>query len=177
MPVHIKVGSVWKSSTPWVKVGSTWKQATQVYINVGGVWKPCAVGTVNIVSTNPQTVQSWGFNLESASASVQVGNTGWIYYNWNDTGPNNETWITPQSGMPQFDVRAVKTSGNGTVWGSALSTWLNCGTSRTWGVTSSAGSNNTKNATLQISISETGQATPLDTVTVELSAITTNIPP
>jgi len=42
------------------------------------------------------------------------------------------SWLSPQSGMDQFDVRARLQSGD-IPPGAALSTWLNLGTSQTWG--------------------------------------------
>lgn len=43
------------------------------------------------------------------------------------------TWLVPGSGADQFEIRAVLSSGN-TPTGDALNTWLNLGSTRSWGL-------------------------------------------
>jgi hypothetical protein len=41
MPVHIRVGGVWKSAPPKVRVSGTWRSLSGAWIRVSGVWKNC----------------------------------------------------------------------------------------------------------------------------------------
>jgi hypothetical protein len=37
--IWIKVGGVWKLTTPWIKVGGVWKQVSRVWFKDNGTWK------------------------------------------------------------------------------------------------------------------------------------------
>ena len=65
------------------------------------------------------------------------------------------SWIDPQVGMDQFDVRATLLSGPAPPIGT-LNTWLNLGTDRTWGYDPSDGDDHTTKLTVEIRNSSSG---------------------
>lgn len=85
-------------------------------------------------------------------------------------------WLTPQSGMSQFEIKAHKINSFDNSPGTpsdSLDTWLNLGTSRGWQLKLPAGSSISKSCSLQIQFRKAGTTTILATATVDLEVIGT----
>ena len=89
-----------------------------------------------VIGLANETVQDL-FGNNPATAGYRLTNAGLI-----DVIPAGSfvpagAWISPQSGMGDYEARATVSSGSGgTLTGSATATWLNLGTTRSWTLSS-----------------------------------------
>lgn len=102
----------------------------------------------------------------SATASYSLTSAGNLTY----TGGGG-TWLSPQVGMGQFEVRATLVSGSLTT--GTTGSWLNLGTTRTWTVSRSGEGVSAAVLTIEIRLASSGVVQ--DTATVTFSAEVTNI--
>lgn len=95
-------------------------------------------------------------------ASYSLGLDGAITYtNQFDT----EYWITPQSGMSGYEVRANIIFG--TLFSGTANTWQNLGSTRTWSISVSSGIRTTQ---IVLQIRAVGDTTVLASATITLEA-------
>lgn len=119
-------------------------------------------GTVSTPDLNPNAAVSGG----TSSAVLSLTSAG-AYSATNDLSGN---YCTPTSLASVLEARLVVNSGT-LPTGSALNTWLNLGTTRTWTLTASAG--NLRIASCTLSIREASTGTVRDTSTVTFTADST----
>lgn len=117
-------------------------------------------GTVATPNLSPNATVPGG----PALATLSLTNTG-AYNSSNDTSGN---YCTPTSLASQLDARLTFNSGLGVPGGSALSTWLNLGTTRSW--TLNSGSGLIRDAVCTLEIRETTTGILRDTSTVTFTA-------
>lgn len=99
----------------------------------------------------------------SGNAELSFLNNGQAQANSTSETDLQSPWVIPQSGMAGFDIRATKTGGPGTPTGSALATWLNLGTARSWAISTTSG--NASNVVLTIEIRDAVSLAVLATAT------------
>lgn len=85
-----------------------------------------------------------------ASAAYQLLNTGVCQRVTNSGTTFIQNWISPQSGMSGYEVRATVASGSGGTLNGTTGSWLSLGTSRTWELTESANTLATRVLTIEI---------------------------
>ena len=100
-----------------------------------------------------------------ATATYQVANTGLIK---DQDAATLETWLLVGTAA-EFDVRATLASGTSPS-GSALATWLNCATDRTWSQFNGAVDGSTVSGVILVEIRDASSLTVLDNATVTISA-------
>ena len=113
-----------------IGVAGAWKQVQKVSIGVGGVWKDVwqnlSVDTAAIGASRLSTTPT------NATATAQILNDG----TWSGTtiggGTTTGTWLLAGTAA-EIDVYVTGTGDTPT--GSAINTWLNLGTSRSWTLT------------------------------------------
>jgi hypothetical protein len=99
------------------------------------------------------------FGLENDGDIVATGGTNTV----TDIGD----WLTPKAFFSQFECRLTQNSGTA-LGGSALSTWLNLGTTRTWTLARNTDGTNTAGATLEVGYA--GLNTAIKTATLTFTA-------
>jgi hypothetical protein len=152
-----------------VGVGGAWKQVQKVSVGVGGVWKDAwTYLTVAVTATIPELVSE--ISPTDAQCTLTVANTGALT---TSLGTGNQTWLTAGSAS-QVDVRLTQVSltGAGSMSGSALATWLNCGTTRSWTNTNTTNGVNASKFTGTLEFRDATTLAVLDTATVTLDANT-----
>lgn len=75
---------------------------------------------------------AFGSGPFAAPASFSLTNAGLV----TSTGNSNETWITPQTGMADYQARATLIFG--ALTSGTAGSWLSLGTTRTWSISTSA---------------------------------------
>jgi hypothetical protein len=167
MTHHVNVSGVWKECIPHVKVAGVWKAVDAVWTKVAGTWKQ--IYTSVVISITDQSVADSAVGSVS-SADYQVLNTGVVKgYLLNGGGLITiENWITPQTNMSDYTVRAHVNSGTAPSSGDALDSDLNLGTSRTW--TQTQASPGTRSCILLITIKRVADGATMDTALVTLEA-------
>ena len=169
MAISVGVGGVWKTMNNLsVGVGGVWKQVQKVSVGVGGVWKDAwTYLTVSVPATLSDQTNT--ISTADATTSFTVSNTGAISSVENNSMAG--TWLTAGNAS-QVDVRLTQVSlTGGSMAGSALATWLNCGTSRTWSLTNTTNGTSTYTFTGTLEFRDATTLAVLDTATVTLSAI------
>jgi hypothetical protein len=130
MSEHVGVSSAWKTVTDqWVGVDSVWKRVTQKWVGVDGAWKLfwSAVFAPSVSVTHAPVAPTVG------SVSAQFNSDGTIKTYRGGTLFQTLTWFQGSTGS-SFDIYL---SGTGTTpTGSDLNSWLNLGSTRDWGLTS-----------------------------------------
>lgn len=107
-------------------------------------------------------------SFATATASYQIANDGKVR---DQSGAILESWLTSGSAS-SYEVYATLTSG--TLSSGTLTTWLNCGTSRTWSVVNSARDNSVISAVIVVQIRDVATHTVQATATISLSAESDN---
>jgi len=171
MTMHVKVGGSWRAvDSPRVKVGGAWRTVQQGYVKVAGSWRTF-YQAINATLPDSISEELYTSGASSASVTLVVNSNG----TWETQGSmlGSGTW---QGGSlnSEYEVRLSKTSGSGTTTGSAVATWLNCSTTRSWALTATV--NNWSNwfGTLEIRMAASPN-TVLDTASVSLLADATNV--
>lgn len=109
------------------------------------------------------------YNVDAvATAAYRLGSDGIVYGGENGGYYFIENWITPQSGMADYEALATVTSG--TLSSGTAGTWLNLGTTQTWTRTKGGASSGTSTVTFTVQIRKVGTTTVLDTATITLGA-------
>lgn len=122
-------------------------------------------GVVTSPNANPNSTTF----ASPATATFALNNTG-AYTSTNDTGGN---YVNPTSLASQLDARLTLVSGTAPT-GSAMATWLNLGTNRSWSRT--VFNNNALDQTVcTLEIRETATGIVLSTSTVTFSVESDNI--
>lgn len=108
---------------------------------------------ITLEAASPSSTGSYAEYVLNASGSVvYTGQSG------------SENWLTPQSGMSDYEVQASALIGSPT---GTFNTWLNLGTTRIWGLISPSGS---RFAEVQLKIRRVNTSTILDTAGISFSA-------
>ena len=166
--ISVGVGGVWKTMNNLsIGVGGVWKQVQKVSVGVGGVWKDAwTYLTVAVTATISELVTE--ISPTDAQCTLTVANTGSLT---TSLGAGDQTWLTAGSAS-QVDVRLsqVSLTGAGSMGGSALATWLNCGTSRVWTLTNTDNSFSTSTFTGTLEFRDATTLAVLDTASVTLEA-------
>lgn len=152
-----------------VGVGGAWKQVQKVSVGVGGVWKDAwTYLTVAVTGTISEIVSQ--ISPTDAICTLTVANTGSLT---TSLGSGDQTWLAAGSAS-QVDVRLTQVSltGAGSMSGSALATWLNCGTTRAWSNTNTTNGTNNSKFTGTLEFRDATTLAVLDTATVTLDANT-----
>lgn len=125
--------------------------------------------SVPIININNVTVAS-SIAGGTAIARYQLSAAGDIVgtVSGNNTTSDIGDWITPKASMANYDARVDLVSGGGTVGGSAITTWLNLGTSREWTVTQTGPG--MTSSFVDISIRLASDGTVLDTARINFQA-------
>ena len=167
MAIHIYTSTGWKTinwdtlgtttSYPlYVRDGSGYQYATNAKVYSAGSWK----GFLDNISLGNDVVYG-----DPNYAEISINSNGIVYptplgssYNWNQNSANSG----------QYEIYAQTTGGISPVYGSALNTWLNLGTTRTWYINDPAPGGN---ATLYITIrhATTQQTLAEATITLNMS--------
>lgn len=145
----------------WVNNNGTARQITEIWVNDNGVARMIFSGSV--VQSFSGSVQTSG----GATASFTLSSTG-SRTALNGSGESGgQVWISPQSGMDLYEVRATATSGS--VSSGTVGAWLSLSSSRTWSRTSTnpMGANT---VTLQLEFRRAADAVVVQTNTVGLVA-------
>lgn len=148
--------------------GGVWKQAQAVWVGVGGVWKK-AWDYLTVDVTTPISDSDDTISPTDAVCSLTVNSSGAL--TTSPTGSGNQTWLDAGNAS-QVDVRLTQVSltGGGSMGGSALATWLNCATTRTWTNTNTTNGNNSSTFTGTLEFRDASTLAVLDTATVTLAA-------
>jgi hypothetical protein len=166
MTMHVRVGGSWQTVAPKVRVGGSWQNIKGAWVRVAGVWQKFYSALA--VAISDETVEHIR-TTATANAGYQLHSDGTIDLNRATTltwSVNGGTWLTGGASS-DAEVRATLNSGS-TPSGSALSTWLNLGTTRNWYVTRSA--NGTTTCNLTVEIRDASTLTVLDSATIVLTA-------
>lgn len=125
-----------------------------------------ALPPVALSNTTVSSVTTTG----TATATYSLLNSGIVQGNRAPTGTYTiETWLN-SGAASSYDVMATLSSGD-TPTGSALSTWMNLGTTRSWTLTDvQSGAIGAKSCTLSIQIRPAGGGSTLATATIGLEA-------
>lgn len=122
----------------------------------GGSVGGSSPGTVDLIAAGVtgQTYAQWiisfnGFTYKRTTSGAAYQSTA---------------WINPQSGMDQYDVRATLASGD--TPDGTLGTWLNLGSTRTWGWTNQAAP---VTCNLTVEIRRVSDSVVVDTATVKIT--------
>ena len=147
-----------------VGVGGVWKQVSRVSIGVGGVWKDVWAA----INAQAASAADSVLNPADSYATLNFNSAGTVTGSGNG-GSSSFTWLTGGAAA-DYDIRVTVTGDTGSMTGSALSTWLNLGTNRSWTLSdlSSIGSGNAVTGTYEIGL--TGTATALVSNTFDLTA-------
>lgn len=168
--IQVGVGGVWKTMNNLsVGVAGAWKQVQKVSVGVGGVWKDAwTYLTVAVTATISDSVSE--ISPTDAACTLTVANTGSLT---TSLGSGNQTWLTAGSAS-QVDVRLTQVglTGAGSMSGSALATWLNCGTTRAWTNNNSTNGFNSSAFTGTLEFRDATTLAVLDTASVTLEANT-----
>ena len=163
--INIGVGGAWKNiANMKIGVGGVWKQVSKISIGVGGVWKDAWAAVNFQAASAADSVAS----PTDSHATLNFNNTGTVTGSGNG-GSSSFTWLLGGAAA-DYDIRVVVTGDTGSMTGSALSTWLNLGTTRSWTLDdlSSAGVGNAVTGTYEIGL--TGTATALGSASFDLAA-------
>ena len=163
--INIGVGGAWKNvANLSVGVGGAWKQVVRVSIGVAGAWKAAWVA----LNCEPASAADSELNPADAYATLNFNNDGTVTGAGNG-GSSSFTWL-PAGSAADYDIRVTVTGDTGSMTGSALSTWLNLGTNRSWTLEdlSSVGAGNAVTGTYEIGL--TGTATAIASNTFDLQA-------
>ena len=125
---------------------------------------PRSGGASGAITLTDQNIARFSRNGANVTASYTIANDGTVR-NHNNTIV--ETWNSNPGSVGAYEVRATL-SGGGTPAGGTLNTWLNCGTSRGWFNTASAGQS--YESTLFIEIRDASSLTVLDSAMVSIYA-------
>jgi hypothetical protein len=171
--IGVNDAGTWRTPTEiYVNDAGTWRQIQEIYVNDAGTWRLVFSGATVAVAD-----QSWtdtavspanagvDFSLESDGdiAVAETDDTGGVAVDQGD-------WLSPKTGMANFDVRCTIVSGTLTSGTCDGATWENLGTTRTWRrvrITDVAGVD-TVVMTLEIRRTSTGAT--VDTATVTIAA-------
>lgn len=115
----------------------------------------------NIISIDDDT--SDAYNSMTAGVSLNGNGSLSIYYNGSPIVVGY--WITPQTNMSDYEVRATLSSGN-TPTGT-LGSWLSLGTTKSWTLQSSSGA---LSSVILLEIRWTGDNSVQDSATYTLNA-------
>lgn len=107
--------------------GSAWVDAINAKVWDGSGWK----GFLDNVTLGGVSAQCSGFG--TLTCVFQIGAYGGWYYTQGAPGSlvYGGDWLKNFDNVGQYEVRAVQTYGTA-VLGSAVNTWLNLGTTRSW---------------------------------------------
>lgn len=146
MPVSIRVGGVWKESTPWQRVGGVWKQMDQAGIRTGGAWKDTlASGPTVTIRADGANHSRFGlptyagvqFNLSGTEYEYAVNASLFGATPWLLTGNASEVWVMwTRTGGTEADWNSVGAGQN--------NVRLNLATTRSFRIWDSAGIGGTK---------------------------------
>lgn len=136
MPVHIRVGGVWKQcDAVHLRTGGAWKQLDQAHIRTGGVWKESLALPSDLLVTNINLIDTFaGF----AAMSCTFKNWGWIQEGSVQRGQNQvhagEYLITePIFEGSLYEIRcASMVTGTWSVQPAAVGTWISISSDRQW---------------------------------------------
>jgi len=119
-------------------------------------------GVVATPDLNPNAINPGG----TATATLSLTNAG-AYSATNDLSGN---YCTPTTLASQLDVRLTVNTGTNPT-GSALATWLNLGTNRSWTLTATAGTIRQAVCTLEIRETATGIVRDTSSVTFDAEGV------
>jgi hypothetical protein len=131
----------------------------------GAVSVAAAIGLRNpITLAENYAVDDTVFTPNSAFAAWSLESDGDIIQGTNAGNVDVGDWLSPKTGMSDFEVRVDNTS----LEGSPINVWLNLGTTRGWFVQQIGSGSTAAGFTVEIRRASTGAV--LDTAQVDLSA-------
>lgn len=143
----------------WVNDSGTARQITEIWVNDNGVARMIFSGS-SVQSFSGQIVRSGGVTVSFglASSGVRTALDGEF---------GTQHWISPQSGMDLYEVRATETLGS--VSSGTIGSWLSLSTTRTWTRTNTSPMS-AQAVTLQLQFRRAADAVVVQTNTVTLAA-------
>lgn len=131
MTQYVKVGGSWRTvDSPRVKVSGAWRTVQQSYVKVSGTWRTFfqALG-----ANLPSSITDSALAISTANASVTLTvNSNGTWAGNGDLSPSG-TWQVGGTAA-DYEVRLTLSTGTAPA-GSAMATWLSCGTTRSWRIT------------------------------------------
>lgn len=132
-----------------------------------------ANGIADIVNISSRTVDSVFAAPEDSYAAWQLNSNGTARWGSDDSGPvygpGQMVWLTPQTNMANYEVRATVLSGSLT--SGTTGSWLNLGTTRSWYVFRGGGPGTTS-CVLFIEVRRTSDNVVVEEATITLNAST-----
>ena len=107
MPMHARIGGVWKTITPSIRIGGVWKTPIGGWVNIAGTWRKFYPSTLTL------TINLWGQAFATAAgnksltASGVVGDLLVVYCVGSDLA-NSGTLADNQGGTYTLVTAAVK---------------------------------------------------------------------
>lgn len=127
---------------------------------MSGVLAAAAMGVPSPVSAEPFNVFDFQISPNDAYAEISVDNDGNVYKTTNGGGTVLLFQWRRSGASADFDVKATVLSGD-TPSGSALGSFLNCGTDRSWALDETFNGYGQKECVLQLEWSRAGIPTPV----------------
>jgi hypothetical protein len=170
MPLSINDAGAWRDiQAVSVNDAGTWRDIQEIYVNDAGTWRSVFQNaTISIANVSVLAVSA----ILSPSAQYWLQSNGIIAYN--NSGTNNvvdqDPWITPQTNMANFEVRATLNSG--ALTSGTVGAWQSLSTTRQWVTTRNiASGSGSSTANLTIEIRRASDAVVVDTATISLQAL------
>lgn len=108
------------------------------------------------------------FEFDGTVAGFRINVDGRVFSRYNNSFIYEYDWITPRPPIVEFEVFVVPTSFNVSVSG-PLNIWTNLNTNPQWSISASGTSE--AEATLTVSIRQSGSLNTIDTATILLTAL------
>jgi hypothetical protein len=148
----------------WANDAGTARRITEIWVNDNGTARQVFAGAQVTLSNISCTSSMVGV---PATAQYTLSSTGDINGTLNtNTVIDRDDWLTPKTGMSNYEARATVTSG--TLTSGTTGAWQSLGTSRTWTLTTSG----IAQVVMTIEIRRASDAVVQDSATITLNAST-----
>ena len=167
MTTHVNDAGTWRQlAGVYVNDAGTWREIQEVYVNDAGTWRSVFVN--DLITIIDDEARSETSGVGSTTSTYRLTSTGIIQISAGSPSATVDSgfWITPQTNMANFEVRATQLSGTMTT--GTLNAWQNLGTSRAWTLTRA--SVGTSEASLLIEIRNAANSTVMDSATINFVA-------
>lgn len=134
--MHVKDGGTWRQvDEVHVKVSGTWQEVQEGWVRVSGVWQQFYLS-----SLLNQAVDGESYDLSDSQVGIEVytyffvDNDRNLKSSYNSGGSSPSTlaaWLDGAGDPADYEVRVTVDSGANPA-GSAIGSWLSCGTDRSW---------------------------------------------
>jgi len=110
MPMHTRVGGVWKTVTPKVKVAGAWKTVSGGWVKVAGVWRKFFTSALSLAITHGASTYATAAGNKTLTVPGVVGDLLVVYATATDCA-NSGTLTDNQGGTYTLVTAAVKNAG------------------------------------------------------------------